>query len=141
MTKSGGRKPTTPLTLILCRKQQRRLADSAPPKGRGNGSNARLAPPRERPAPRSFAGMSEGELNAPPPLLITPCHTSLLHAARCHHGLGHTVQDFLVGGTDGGKDATQTDRVGHHEVVWAQPHTRAERARLITFEIDVLRVE
>jgi hypothetical protein len=51
MIKSGGQKPTAPLTLILS------------PKGRGNSSNARLAPPRERPAPPSFAGTGEGEVD------------------------------------------------------------------------------
>jgi hypothetical protein len=49
--KSGDQVPTTPLTSILS------------PKGRGNDRNARLAPPGERPAPLSFAGTGEGELD------------------------------------------------------------------------------
>jgi hypothetical protein len=51
MIKNDGQRSTAPLTLILS------------PKGRGDGRNARLAPPRERPAPLSFAGTDEGELD------------------------------------------------------------------------------
>jgi hypothetical protein len=51
MIKSGGQKLKAPLTFILS------------PKGRGNGSNACLAPPGERPAPPLFAGTGEGEVD------------------------------------------------------------------------------
>src|SRR5258707_13726220 len=38
----------------------------------------------------------------------------LLNTARGHHGVGHTVENLLIGRADGGEDAAELGVVAHH---------------------------
>src|SRR6266478_8195503 len=63
--------------------------------------------------------------NAPPSytssrLTVKSKPGALRHAARRHDRVGHTVEDFLVGGADRGQDAAELRVVAHHEVVRAE---------------------
>src|SRR5438552_16456680 len=61
-----------------------------------------------------------------------------LNRARGEDGLGHAVNNFLIGGTDGGEEDTQVRTSGFgfdaDEIVGAKPHRSAQRDQVSALE-------